>query len=139
MRLGLVLGVWECLWGRVSAVGRGGGTPPALEAIPCPSPRPPQRTALSSSVQIKTNNLIVNMLLGVMEKGLPMAEVLHDQLRRNHDVPALVTTTTLPPAKAGKGDKPKKGADAPDPEAEKIWALSKSDKFNTVIYGMPVF
>ena len=29
MRLGVGVGVWECLWGRVSAVGRGeGGSPP---------------------------------------------------------------------------------------------------------------
>ena len=35
MRLGAGFGVWECLWGRVSAVGRGeGGTPPPLQAIP---------------------------------------------------------------------------------------------------------
>ena len=36
MRLGAGVGVWECLWGRVSAVGRGeGGSPPPLQAIPC--------------------------------------------------------------------------------------------------------
>ena len=37
MRLGLVLGVWECLGGRVRAAvlgGEGGNPPPALEAIP---------------------------------------------------------------------------------------------------------
>ena len=33
--VGAGVGVWESLWGRVSAVGRGeGGTPPPLQAIP---------------------------------------------------------------------------------------------------------
>ena len=37
--VGAGVGVWECLWGRVSAVGRGEGvTPPPFQAIPCPPP-----------------------------------------------------------------------------------------------------
>ena len=40
--VGAGVGVWECLWGRVSAVGGGGGVPPPpLQAIPCPPPPPP--------------------------------------------------------------------------------------------------
>ena len=39
MRLGADAGVWECLSGRVRAVGRGEGGLPLLQAIPSPPPR----------------------------------------------------------------------------------------------------
>ena len=40
MRLGAGVGVWECLWGRVRAVGEGGGGYPLCD-IPWGYPPPP--------------------------------------------------------------------------------------------------
>ena len=47
MRLGAGVGVWECLWGRVRAVGRGeGGTPPPALCTDHTSTNPqPQKTS----------------------------------------------------------------------------------------------
>uniref|UniRef100_A0A7S1I3D9 CHAT domain-containing protein n=1 Tax=Eutreptiella gymnastica TaxID=73025 RepID=A0A7S1I3D9_9EUGL len=94
------------------------------------------------NTHVKTNTLVTGMLLGFLEKSLPFHEPLHEHLHRDHAPTGdpLEETTAAVGAKGAKPDKGKAAkGDVVDPNIGAVHALCKSDRFNTVIYGLPVY